>query len=94
MNKWSSSSIILRFLDFIKYYSKCCISHKGMNVCKYIRNGTVSKGKVFRSEYIYSAICLAAARKNKGVVTVHAVGKIVYNLKLENSILNLIIHAT
>ena len=36
----------------------------------------------------------AAVRKNKGVVTVHVVSKIVYNHKLENSIQNLIIYST
>ena len=58
-----------------------------------IRSETVSYANVL-SKYIYSVIYLAAARENKGVVTVHAVGKIVYNLKLENSILNLISHTT
>ena len=43
---------------------------------------------------MYSVIYLAAVRKNKGVVTVHVVSKIVYNHKLENSIQNLIIYAT
>ena len=36
---------------------------------------------------------LGSWRKNKGVVTVHVVSKIVYNHKLENSIQNLIIYA-
>ena len=49
---------------------------------------------IFNQENYVQCNLLGSWKKNKGVVTVHVVSKIVYNHKLENSIQNLIIYAT